>query len=131
MEIEKVLKEIGNDVIETVHDKMDETGAGSLKKQISIKLTKNGFVILSTKLIDYVNYGRRPGKMPYSEWLKPWAKKRSIPLSALFPIARKIGKDGTKGKFFLDVLDKAFDRAEDKLANILEKEVADEIKEKK
>lgn len=130
MDLEKDIKKIKKEALDTIHKSMDSSGAGGLKEQISIDITKNGFTILATDAVVFANSGRKPGKMPYSEWLKPWAEKRSIPLTALYPIARKIGQDGTKGKFFLNVLDKVFENAEEKLANTLENYVAKEIKEK-
>ncbi len=45
--------------------------------------------------------GRRPGaKMPPPDALRGWARRHGIPESALFVLARAIGKRGIKGRFF-------------------------------
>jgi len=49
-----------------------------------------------------MEYGRRAGaKMPPPHVLSGWARRHGIPQSALFVIARAIGRRGIKGRFFM------------------------------
>lgn len=50
----------------------------------------------------YAHEGRGPGKMPPREPIARWTRRKGIPDSAIFPIRRKIGRVGTKGKPFLE-----------------------------
>ena len=46
----------------------------------------------------YVERGRKPGRMPPLRRLQPWARRAGV-LEFLYPIARKIGREGTEGHF--------------------------------
>jgi len=49
------------------------------------------------KYIPPLEYGRKPGKMPPIDDLKLWARRKGIPSSAVYAIALKIKRKGTKG----------------------------------
>lgn len=48
----------------------------------------------------YVKYGRGSGKMPPKEPILDWVRKHNISEAAVFPIRKKISKEGTKGVDF-------------------------------
>lgn len=53
-------------------------------------------------VLQIIHEGRRPGaKPPPPKALAGWASRHGIPASALFPLARAIGKKGIKGRPFL------------------------------
>lgn len=131
MEVDKAINEIERDMLESIHKSMDKKGAKSLKKDIIVKKSNNGFAILATNAVIFADKGRKPGKMPSVKSLKPWAKKHGIPLKALYPIAKSIGKDGTKGKHFLGVIDKHIDKATDKIGDAFEQDLVNKIKDTK
>jgi hypothetical protein len=52
----------------------------------------------------YVEYGRKPGKMPPISALEPWVRlklKAKNPRAVAFLIARKIGAEGVKARPFM------------------------------
>lgn len=73
-----------------------------------ISVSSNGNVItIESHLPEYaywVEHGRKPGKMPPEAPIKDWIRKHNIDKRALFPIRRKIGKEGTKPKPFTEPL---------------------------
>lgn len=89
----------------------------------------------------YVNDGRRPGKMPPIESLISWISRRNITPKAYngklpsinslaFLIARKIGRDGTKGNQFLDLTIDEFESAfRNQIADAITKDIADHVDE--
>lgn len=49
-----------------------------------------------------MEFGRRPGaRMPPPDALAGWARRHGLPASALFVLARAIGRRGIKGRFFM------------------------------
>lgn len=76
---------------------------------------------------EYVEYGRRPGRMPPVKMLAEWAKKKlRVPdkdkMSVGFLIARKIAMHGTKAKnFFSEATETVMSKIEDSLNNIINK----------
>jgi len=115
--VEKTLKKLNAQFLKGLHAKMKAKGAGSLTEGITSKLTNNGFEVFATPAAKYASTGRKSGKMPSVKSLEPWAKKHSIPLKALYPIARSIGRKGTKGKHYLEDTDD--------LINNIQKQIAD------
>jgi phage gpG-like protein len=49
----------------------------------------------------YVEFGRKPGRMPPPSALIPWMKRHGIPASAAFLVARAIAKRGIKPKPYM------------------------------
>ena len=45
--------------------------------------------------------GRKPGRPPPVEALRPWLRARGIPQTAAYQVARSIGQHGTKGAFMV------------------------------
>lgn len=73
-----------------------------------LKVTRTGNIItVETQFPPYayfVQNGRRAGKMPPDQPIRDWVKKHNISEDAVFPIRRKIGKEGTKPKPFIEPL---------------------------
>lgn len=73
-----------------------------------LKITRTGSVItIETQFPSYAHFvqnGRKPGKMPPDKPIRDWVKKHNINEDAVFPIRRKIGKEGTKPKPFIEPL---------------------------
>lgn len=84
----------------------------------------------------YVNSGRRPGKQPPLSVISNWITKkritprldRKIPTiqkSLAFLIARKIGKEGTKGNHFLDLTTEEAEREfESRITEAISKDIS-------
>lgn len=71
---------------------------------LDINVVRSGNIITAaTDFPDYaywVDKGRRSGKMPPEQPIKDWVKKHNIAESAVFPIRRKIGREGTEATNF-------------------------------
>lgn len=84
----------------------------------------------------YANYGRRPGKMPPFNKISDWITRRKIvpyPMKngklpthrqLTFLISRKIGRDGVKGKGFLE---KTLEDSRDYWESQIEQAIANDI----
>lgn len=100
--LHKNLEESLNRVISNMESKIKGTNLAD-----NIKLIDGGDGLYSIEMPQYgiyVHSGRKPGKMPPISALKEWASARNIPESALYPIAKKIGEEGTEPQPFLDEL---------------------------
>lgn len=76
---------------------------GTLKGGIGLEV-RPLFASVSTDLpyAPVVEFGRRAGAPPPpTTAIAGWAQRRGIPRSALFVIARAIGRRGIKGRFFM------------------------------
>lgn len=116
----KVLNDFGDFIITNYKRQLEdeEISNGELYKTISYKVsTTTGGWVISVSLANYwryVEYGRRPGKMPPLSAIENWIKvKQIIPHSITlksgktviptipqlsFLIARKIGRDGIQSR---------------------------------
>jgi len=73
------------------------------KDLIDVEPKGKGLVIAMPLYAWVIDTGRRPGaKMPPPSALYGWLEKKSIPLSAAFPIARSIGVKGIKARPWID-----------------------------
>lgn len=76
----------------------DAIASGELRNSLNYKVVEKmeGYQvqILAADYFEYVEYGRRPGKIPPINKIKEWCRYRGIPQQAAFPIAKKIGKFG-------------------------------------
>ncbi|GAB6007505.1 hypothetical protein [Dysgonomonas reticulitermitis] len=69
--------------------------------------------LLFNNYIDYIEKGRRPGKMPPISALKEWAQSRGISTdnSTLFAIANAIKRDGIEGRPVLATLEREIENS--------------------
>ena len=78
--------------------------SGGIINRLGITVTRQGDLI--TAETDFPSYaywvdkGRGKGKMPPEQPIKDWVKKHNIAESAVFPIRRKIGREGTQATNF-------------------------------
>lgn len=91
----------------------------------------------------WANYGRGPGKMPPINAIEQWIKVKGITpktyngiptseKSLAFLIARKIGREGTKGSHFLEPsLDNAWANFESKIIDAVTEDIVDALKNMK
>lgn len=143
-----VLDEFAKTIISEYRSQLeaDNNSNGELYKTLSYTVSKgtSGWVV-SISLADYwryVEYGRRPGKMPPVSAIENWITvKRIIPHSIQlksgksviptlpqlsFLIARKIGRDGTQGKHYFE---NAFEKVKRDFLTKIEEAVRQDIKE--
>lgn len=75
-------------------------GSTTIYREINYELVKDAETVMSViKMPEstyYASEGRASGKFPPLEDIKDWMDSRNIDMAALYPIAKKIGNDGTK-----------------------------------
>ena len=75
--------------------------------KLDVKRVGDSVITVETQFPKYayfVEHGRGPGKMPPEKPIKDWVKRHNISEDAVFPIRRKIGKEGTKAQPFTEPL---------------------------
>lgn len=131
----KVVEEIGRDIVALAQFVIDndsigvnkKSGKNTLKDSLlmrdvdsRVSFGSNGdnvvIEVLFNNYIDYIEKGRRPGKMPPVSALKEWAQSRGIPTDngTLYAIANAIKRDGIEGRPILATLEQ---RIEDSFEN--------------
>jgi hypothetical protein len=103
IETRKVLESWGDDVLSSMKNILINNGksaSGNLINSLSYQITFNGdnldIEFQMPQYGQFVDGGRRPGKQPPISAISQWAQIRGIPQKAVFPIARKIGREGIK-----------------------------------
>lgn len=87
---------------------IDPSGIYS-KTNITVTRKSDTLIELHTNFPPYAyftRYGRRAGKMPPDKPIRDWVLKHNIAEAAVFPIRRKIGREGTKGVNFTTPLER-------------------------
>lgn len=128
--IDDELKELNNKILKAIYTEMKEKGAKALPTGLISKMTKNGLELFVSTAMKYESSGRPPGKQPPLDKIETWAKKNLVPKEAAFPIARKIGREGVKGKHYLDdlsYLDKIIEEFGDILSDNFSKNIIENI----
>ena len=111
-----------------------------LKDKISFKVDVSGNLFEVTfnapEYWKYANYGRPPGKMPPVSAIEEWiTRRRFVPepntstpnvTSLAYVIARKIGKEGTKGTKFLE---KSLDEQKEYWMSTISSAIGEDINE--
>lgn len=143
-----VLDEFAKTIISEYRSQLeaDNNSNGELYNTLSYTVSKgtSGWLV-SISLADYwryVEYGRRPGKMPPVSAIENWIKVKQIlprPLTLKsgksvvptipqlsFLIARKIGIDGTQGKHYFE---NAFEKVKRDFLTKIAEAVQQDIKE--
>ena len=144
----KALTEFGQKIVDNYKAELEACGYqdGQLYRTLnySVKMDNSSWLI-SISLEEYwkyVEYGRRPGKMPPLDVIEKWIKVKQIlprPLTLKsgksvvptipqlsFLIARKIGRDGIRPRPFFK---QSFEEAKREFLHIIEEAVLADIKE--
>lgn len=79
-------------------------GGSRLFSDIKTKFSgKDGEVAVEFEMpgyAEFVDSGRKPGKMPPIKSIEEWCRRKGKPASAAFPISRAIGERGLKPVYF-------------------------------
>ena len=144
----KALNDFGNFIITNYKSQLEaeQMNNGELYRTISYSVsTGTGGWVISVSLADYwkyVEYGRRPGKMPPVSAIENWINvKQIVPHSMTlksgksvvptipqlsFLIARKIGRDGIRPRPFFK---QSFEEAKREFLHKIEEAIIADIKE--
>ena len=144
----KVLNDFGDFIITNYKSQLEDEGIsnGELYKTISYKVsTTTGGWLISVSLANYwkyVEYGRKPGKMPPLSAIENWIKVKQIlprPLTLKsgksvvptipqlsFLIARKIGRDGIQPR---PLFKNSFEAAKKQFIELIKDAITQDIKE--
>ena len=144
----KALNDFGNFIITNYKSQLEaeQMNNGELYRTISYSVsTVTGGWVISVSLADYwkyVEYGRRPGKMPPVSAIENWIKVKQIlprPITLKsgksvvptipqlsFLIARKIGRDGIRPRPFFK---QSFEDAKREFLQKIEEAILADIKE--
>ena len=144
----KALNDFGQKIVDNYKAELEACGYqdGQLYRTLrySVKMDNSSWLI-SISLEEYwkyIEYGRRPGKMPPLDVIEKWINVRQIlprPLTLKsgksvvptipqlsFLIARKIGRDGIRPRSFFK---QSFEEAKREFLHIIEEAVIADIKE--
>lgn len=118
----KVANAIKTDIRQIVEIAMESQGLKDTNLYKTIKVIAaehNGDLVFDIMLNDYVEYvdkGRRSGKMPPVEPIINWCKRHGIDYtnSIVYAIRKTIGEEGIKPRPFLDKVFKEIDKRWDK-----------------
>lgn len=144
----EVLNQFGEAIIAEYRAELeaDQNSNGELYRTLSYKVTtvSGGWTIKLNLAAywKYLEYGRKPGKMPPVSAIKNWIEVKHIvprplqlkPGKSRVPtinqlsylIARKIGRDGTKGKH---TFESSFDKVKSAFYTKIEQAIQEDIKE--
>lgn len=98
------LKKANENLLIALDNKIRSTkgSTASLVNNTSIKEMKEHIQVRSSDALYFANWGRGKGKMPPPIPIKKWLKRKELPASMLYPVMRKIGERGTKGKYYFE-----------------------------
>ena len=144
----KALRDFGKFIVTNYKSQLEaeKMNNGELYRNIKYSVsTGTGGWVISVSLADYwkyIEYGRRPGKMPPLEVIEKWIDVKQIkphsmtlksgktviptPPKLPFLIARKIGRDGIRPRPFFK---QSFESAKREFLHIIEEAVLADIKE--
>jgi hypothetical protein len=107
--LKKQMDIVGREVIKELIDQLihlDKKATGALINSLEyevVEVLNDVFLnIYSLDYLDYLDKGRKPGKMPPSQSFIPWIRARGIKIKnwtdeqSAFVIARSVGKKGIK-----------------------------------
>ena len=145
----KALRDFGQKIVDNYKAELEACGYqdGQLYSTLkySVKMDNNSSWLISISLEKYwkyIEYGRRPGKMPPLDVIEKWIDVKQIhphsmtlksgktvipkPPKLPFLIARKIGRDGIQPR---PLFKKSFEEAKREFLRIIEEAVIADIKE--
>ena len=109
IETRRVLESWGDDVLSSMRNILSTNGkiaSGNLISSLKYEITFNGTNLdIEFQMPEYgefVDRGRKPGKMPPISSIQQWTQIKGIPQKAAFPIAKKIAKEGIKATPFFE-----------------------------
>lgn len=123
--------------IEQNYISQNRKASGEFQKALEIKTNPKGAKLLGAKHSYFVQHGRKAGRRPPTEIIEDWIEvKKGLPpifhqkkKQFAFLIARKIGKQGTKGT---DVMEQPIsDFLKSKVIELLQEVGADKIEKLK
>lgn len=142
----QVVEQICRDIVSMAQAIMDNDTIGSNRKtgqnslrdsalrnnvKASVAVGNNVVIdVLFDNYIEYIENGRRPGKMPPISALKDWARSRNIPddNNTLFAIANAIKRDGFAGRPILATLEQEIEnRFQDEWGDMIFEALTEEI----
>lgn len=136
------IQKLADSVGELYRKQLEDGGVSTSRKPIRAIVEFNGDqLLISFELNDYwkyVEYGRKPGKMPPVDSIADWIKiKRIIPepingkipdtKQLAFMIARKIGRDGVEGKHVINKT--VYTNEMESIINDIKKEIMNQLKQ--
>ena len=139
---EKAIEQYGDRLLELYKQKLSSKGY-RLSSNITAEYRWMGFkyqaVFILPEYWKWVEYGRKPGKMPPVGSILKWINakgikplNKSIPQKSLaFAIAKSIGKKGNKPKPFLRASKEQLGNPADLIRKAMEKDAIKQIKERK
>lgn len=83
---------------EEIIKKAEESLNKRLSSGIKAKVVSAEEIRITPAKAYWMQHGRGPGKQPPLDDIAQWCRDNRIPSEAAYPIARKIGKEGTQGK---------------------------------
>lgn len=134
-QVEDALAKYGKAFVNNIKKNLKRDGknaSGKLSNSFDFNArTITDITSLKVTALDYYKYiedGRRRGKMPPLTATRKWARKKGIDDSAVYPIARSIGKNGIKAKSYVKDFDKRTKQQRDRdiataLGDIIEDKV--------
>lgn len=98
------IAEFINSVVKKFQDKLEGT---LLSQRIETKFSNLEGSIIMPAYAKWADQGRRPGKQPpfNPSPLEDWMRRKGIPKTKLYPISKKIGLKGTKGRHFIKIFE--------------------------
>jgi len=102
-ELNTVSQAYGDAIVKAMRDnliKLDKNATGNAIKSLTVNVFQDGGKsVLRFSAIDYLEWidkGRKPGRFPPLSAISKWATVKGISQRFVFPIARKIARDGIK-----------------------------------
>jgi hypothetical protein len=98
-------KQVGGIAANQAYGKTQQRGAVGASRgylegwayELDSPASVTGVLYNSARHAEFAEYGRKPGKMPSSDFIEEWMEFKGIDLKLSYVIRRSIGRKGTKG----------------------------------